>query len=98
MKRVVFASLLALLIIGGVALAYFYHLRYRVSRNEPLGLVPPDACFIIESRNMLQLIEHIKENEPWKALEDFAVFGEAGRALRTVDSLSLKNEKLRLAL
>ncbi len=95
MKRVVFASILALLIIGGIAFSYFYYQRYKVPRADAFGIIPKDAAFVLESRNFPRFIEHLANNQPWKCTAGFAFFQRCSQTLSYADSICRKNPKLK---
>ena len=95
MKRVVFASILALLIIGGIAFSYFYYQRYKVPRADAFGIIPKDAALVLESRNFPRFVAHLASNQLWKSTLGFAFFRRCADALEYADSISKRNPNLK---
>ncbi len=98
MKRVLFSSILALLIIGGIAFSYFYYQKYRIPQTDAFALMPKDAFLIIEAEDLFNAIERSRESTVWSSLYETGVFKNWKESIAKLDSIGKDNETIRTIL
>lgn len=63
MKRVVWSSLIALIILSTGGLGYYFYQRSKLAGTSPLHAIPGNTAFFIQANNGASLIEFIKESK-----------------------------------
>lgn len=95
MKRVISASLIALLLIGIIGGSFFYFKKFKTISDRAINAIPPDASFFIDfypdAGNLNKVLNSyffadIKNESRWKKFE---------RSLAVFDSITASNESFR---
>src|ERR1035437_7636212 len=87
MKRVILASLFALLITGGIAIGYFYYQQLKSPSSDAIIAVPTDAAFVIETRDAKSGWENLKKSSIWQDLLKSGFFTKITRNATFLDSV-----------
>ena len=94
MKRVVLASLISLLIIGAIALGYFYYQQLKTPSLEAVNAIPTDAAFIVETKDASATWKSIRESSIWNELKNSSYFSALNRKGVFIDSLFSKGRSV----
>ncbi len=95
MKRVLIASLLALIVIGGITFGYFYYKQLKMPQAEAISAIPADAAFVIELKNAKSFYDKFKANKIWMDMQSNGCFKEIAEGGRFLDSAISKDSDLK---
>ncbi len=94
MKRVVFASLFALLIIAAIVFAYFYYQQLKSPASESFAAIPTDAALVIEIKKVSGLWEKILQTDSWASLSKQPVLSKISLQAQFLDSAMAANKDI----
>lgn len=92
MKRVILSSFIALLIIGSIAVGYFYYQKIKAPHSEVMSAIPPDAAFILECKNMESTWQKLSQTPLWQELVGNNYFSNINQSVTFLDSAFSTNK------
>src|ERR1039458_4928177 len=95
MKRILIASILALIVICGITFAYFYYKELKMPQAEAINAIPSDAAFVIELKNVKAFYDKFKANKIWMDMGSNEYFKELAANGKYLDSVISKDSNLK---
>ncbi len=95
MKRILIASILALIVIGGITFAYFYYKELKMPQAEAINAIPASAAFILEFKNAKAFYDKFKSNKIWTDMQSNIYYKEIEGNCKHLDSLISKDADLK---
>lgn len=95
MKRVIIASVLSLLVIGGITFGYFYYKQLKMPQGEAIAAIPADAAFILEFKNPKSFFDKLKTNKIWQDMQSSVYYKDLADKSKFLDSVFSKDSNLK---
>ena len=92
MKKKIFWTIVALVLIGGGLFAW--HIFSPYNRADMLSAVPGKPVFIIETDDSYNAWEKLTKSEVWEHLSKHPVFSKVAMGMNMIDTMVQGNQKL----